>query len=70
MPLSPKLKSWNEEVMKHFNAAKNAGKPIKLGQAMKMAKKTYKKTGGGNNNMPMTRKNRKGSRKNRSTRKN
>jgi hypothetical protein len=37
---------------------------------MKMAKKTYKKTGGGNNNTPMTRKNRKGSRKNRSTRKN
>jgi hypothetical protein len=66
MPLSPKLKSWNEEVMKHFNAAKNAGKPIKLGQAMKMAKKTYKKTGGG----PVTRKNRKASRKNRSTRKN
>lgn len=55
--------------MKHFNAAKNAGKPIKLGQAMKMAKKTYKKTGGGNN-VPVTRKNRKRSRKNRSTRKN
>jgi hypothetical protein len=69
MPLSPKLKSWNEEVMKHFNAAKNAGKPIKLGQAMKMAKKTYKKSGGGNN-VAVTRKNRKRSRKNRSTRKN
>jgi hypothetical protein len=31
--------------MKHFKAAKAAGKPIKLRDAMKMAKKTYKKSG-------------------------
>jgi hypothetical protein len=44
MPLPAKLRSWNQEVMKHFNAAKAAGKPIKLRDAMKMAKKTYKKS--------------------------
>lgn len=45
MALNPKIRAWNQEVMKHFNAAKAAGKPIKLRDAMKMAKKTYKKSG-------------------------
>jgi len=45
MALNPKLRAWNQEVMKHFKAAKAAGKPIKLRDAMKMAKKTYKKSG-------------------------
>ena len=60
---------WNKHVMATYRSMKSRSPNTKLGDAMKAAKKTWKKSGGGNNPAPATRKNRR-TRKNRSTRKN
>ena len=56
---------WNKHVMTTYREMKKRSPSTKLGDAMKAAKKTWKK--GGSN--VVTRKNRKANRKNRSTRK-
>jgi hypothetical protein len=67
MGMNPKMKAWNQHVMETYRAMKKRSPSTRLGDAMKAAKKTWKKGGAA---PAVTRKNRKASRKNRSTRKN
>jgi len=65
--MNPAAKSWNEHVMSVYRQMKARKPSTRLGDAMKAAKKTWKKSGGGNN--MVTRKNRK-SRSRKNTRRN
>jgi hypothetical protein len=66
--MNPAAKSWNQHVMSVYREMKARKASTRLGDAMKAAKKTWKKSSVGGNNM-VTRKNRK-SRSRKNTRRN
>jgi len=45
--MNPAAKSWNEHVMSVYRDMKKRKPSTRLGDAMKAAKKTWKKSGGG-----------------------